>query len=185
MGGGGTEPGPCLVPPTPGIPGPRRPTLPLRTRLRMWVHRAVPQAHTCSSTEAARLRPARPGWRCRRRVCRAAMPGVSRILGPAARGAGGEAAARWVGQRPGSSIGLECARLRPRSLLTRFSGSPAPAGLPSPIARVLRFVCVGKTPPRAARWLRESRCVTLSLQSPEKPRFLLKWPVSCRAVWRR
>lgn len=78
----------------------------------------------CSSPEAARRRPARPGWRCRRRVCRAAVPGVSRILGPAARGAGGGAAARWTGQWPGSSIGRECAGLGPHRLLTRLLRKP-------------------------------------------------------------
>lgn len=167
--------------PAPGTPAPRRPTLPLCTRLRKWVHRAVLQAHMCSSPEAARGRPARPGWRCRRRVCRAAVPGVSRVLGPAARGAGGRAAAQWTGQRPGSSIGRECAGLGPRRLLTRLLRKPRLCRL----APVLRFVCVGKTPPPAARQLREPRCVTLSLQSPEKPSFLRKWPVSCRAVWSR
>lgn len=46
------------------------------------------------------------------------------------------------------------------------------------------FCLCGKNTP-AAHQLREPRCVTLSLQSPEKPSFLRKWPVSCRAVWRR
>lgn len=61
------------------------PTLPLHTRFRMWVHRAVPRAHKCFSAEASRLWPARLGWKYRRRPCTATgADGVSRILGPAA-----------------------------------------------------------------------------------------------------
>lgn len=88
------------------------PTLPLHTRLRMWVHRVVPRAHRCFSAQAARLR-----WKYRRRPCVAAgVDGVSRILGPA--GLRGQHS--WA--EHGEPLGL-------RGLLTRLHGKPRPRRL--------------------------------------------------------
>lgn len=68
----------------PERPRPTRwPTLPLHTRFRMWVHRAVLRAqHRCFS---ARFRAARLEWKYRRRPCMAAVADSdSRILGSTA-----------------------------------------------------------------------------------------------------
>lgn len=104
----------------------------------------------------------------------AGADGDSRILGPAA----AERPARL--NKSTGSPGLFI-------LLIRLCRKPRPYGLAcqgqsflSSLGFLLFCLCVEKTPPLAAYWLRELRCITVFFsQSPEKPSFLFKWLVSC------